>query len=160
MGAVLGFLLRCFVILAGYAAASLAASAFLHVVFFAWAGFEPKDAPMLTAGSFIFSIPFIALFVAYFAFVPSVGVILVAEVLSRRDWLFYALGGAVVAAVFLAFLHRAADPDFEVAGSGPMLAVVGGGIVGGFFYWLCAGRRAGGWHGRRREPPAPGSPRP
>lgn len=159
MGRIVDYLVRCIIILVGYAVASLVASAFLHVVFFASAGFEPKDAPALTLGSFVFSIPFIALFVAYFAFVPAAAVILVAEVLAKRDWLFYAVGGGVVAAVFLAFLHQAADPDFEVAGSGPMLAVFGGGIVGGFFYWLSAGRWAGGWY-RRKDPPGTTSPAP
>jgi hypothetical protein len=150
---VVGYLLRCAVILCGYAVAALAASAFLHVIFFAWAGFEPKDTPALAMGSFVFSIPFVALFVAYFAFIPSAAVILVAEVLAKRDWLFYALGGGIVAAIFLAFRHQAVGPDFEAASTGPMLAVIGGGIVGGFFYWLSAGRWAGGWHGSK-EPPA------
>jgi hypothetical protein len=157
MSRVGAYLLRCVVILAGYAVASLAASAFLHVVFFAWAGFEPKDAPALTLASFVFSIPFVALFVAYFAFVPAAAVILVAEVLAKRAWLFYAIGGAVVAAIFLGFLHEAADPDFEVTGAGPMLAVVGGGIVGGFFYWLSAGRWAGVWY-EPKDPPETTSP--
>lgn len=153
------YLLRCVVILCGYAVASLAASAFLHVIFFAWAGFEPKDAPALTLGSFVFSIPFVALFVGYFAFVPAATVILVAEILARRDWLFYAIGGGVVAAIFLAFLHEAADPGFEVTGAGPMLTVTGGGIVGGFFYWLSAGRWAGVWYGAK-DPPKATSPAP
>jgi hypothetical protein len=159
MNRVVAYLLRCAVILCGYVVASLAASAFLHVIFFAWAGFEPKDAPVLTMGSFVFSIPFVALFVAYFAFIPSAAVILVAEVLAKRDWLFYAIGGGIVAAIFLGFLHQAADPDFEVTGAGPMLAVVGGGIVGGFFYWLSAGRWAGVGYGRK-GPPAVTSPAP
>lgn len=157
MGRIVDYLVRCIIILFGYAVASLAASAFLHVIFFAWAGFEPKDAPELTMASFVFSIPFVALFVAYFAFVPSAVIILIAELLAKRDWLFYAIGGGIVATVFLAFLHQAADPDFDVAGSGPMLAVIGGGIVGGFFYWLCAGRWAGGWYGPR-DPPGTTSP--
>jgi hypothetical protein len=152
MGRVVDYLVRCVIVLVGYAVASLAASAFLHVIFFAQAGLEPKDAPALAMGSFVFSIPFVALFVAYFAFVPSAVVILIAELLARRDWLFYAVGGGIVAAIFLAVLHQTADPDFEVAGSGPMLAVIGGGIVGGFFYWLCAGRWAGGWHGPKNPP--------
>lgn len=152
MGRIVDYLVRCIIILFGYAVASLAASAFLHIIFFAWAGFEPKDAPELTMASFVFSIPFVALFVAYFAFVPSAVIILIAELLAKRDWLFYAIGGGIVAAIFLAFLHQAADPDFDVAGSGPMLAVIVGGIVGGFFYWLCAGRWAGGWYGPRNPP--------
>lgn len=143
MNRVVASLLRCAVIVCGYAVATLAASAFLHVVFFGWAGFEPEDAPALAAGSFAFSIPFVALFVAYFAFVPAAFVILIAEVLARRDWLFYAIGGGAVAAIFLAFPHHAADPDFEAANAGTMLFAIGSGIVGGFFYWLSAGRWAG-----------------
>ena len=87
MNRVLAYLLRLFAILAGYVAACLAASAFLHVIVFAWAGFEPGDAPRFIAGSLIFSVPFVALFVAYFAFFPSLAVILVGEALGRRDWL-------------------------------------------------------------------------
>ncbi len=158
MNRVLAYLLRCVVILVGYAVASLAASAFIHLIVFAWAGGEPRDAqdmPSLVPGSFIFSIPFVALFVAYFAFFPSAAVILAAEVLARRDWLFYALGGGVVAAIVLAILHGTTNPDFAVTGAGPMLSVIGGGIVGGFFYWLSAGRWAG-----TRPPAAPTSPEP
>lgn len=152
MNRVVAYLLRCAVILCGYIAASLAASAFLHLMFLAWAGFEPRDAQALAAGPFVFSIPFVALFVAYFAFLPAAVMIVISEVLARRDWLFHALGGGIVAAVFLAFLHQEADPDFEVTNAATALAVLGGGIVGGFFYWLCAGRWAGGW--RRPKNPA------
>ncbi len=48
---------------------------------------------MVATGSFIFSIPFVALFVAYFAFIPAVPAIVIAEILGKRDWLFYALAG-------------------------------------------------------------------
>lgn len=145
MSGVLACLLRLTVILLGYGVASLAASAFLHVIVFAWAGFEPKDAPAVVAGPLIFSVPFVALFVAYFGFFPSVAVVLIGEALARRDWLTYALGGGAVAAVFLTFLHEGADPGFEAAGPGMMATIVGSGIVGGIFYWLVAGRTAGAW---------------
>lgn len=145
MSRILACLLRLAVILAGYGAAALAASAFLHVMVLAWAGFEPKDAPMLVAGSLVFSIPFVALFVAYFGFVPAVAVVLIGEVFDRRDWLTYVLGGGVVAGIFLAFLHGTSDPDAVLANPGAAAAVLGSGLVGGIAYWLVAGRWAGSW---------------
>lgn len=159
MSRILAYLLRLFVILAGYVAACLAASAFLHVIVFAWAGFEPGDAPGFIAGSLIFSVPFVALFVAYFGFVPSVAVILIGEVLNRRDWLTYAIGGGVVAAVFLAFLYRNADPDFGVADPRWAATIIGSGLVGGIAYWLVAGIGAGSWRAPK-EPPTAISPGP
>jgi hypothetical protein len=138
-------LLRCFAILLGYAAASLGASAFLNLIFLG-AVFGPQDAPAVaSSGSLFFSVPFVALFVAYFGFIPAAAIILIAEVLARRDWLFYALGGGVVAAVFIGFLHQAADPDFQITGVSPALTVIGAGMVGGICYWLTAGRWAGNW---------------
>jgi len=155
MTSVLACLLRLVVILAGYVTASLAASAFLHVIVFAWAGFEPGDAPAFVAGSLIFSIPFVALFVAYFGFIPSVAVVLIGEFLARRDWLTYALGGGAVAAVFLAFLHQASDPGLEAASPRMMATILGSGIVGGIFYWLVAGRTAGSWRAPAATLPGP-----
>lgn len=159
MNRVLAYLIRFAVILIGYAAASLAASAFIHVIFFATAGFNADEMPALATGSFVFSIPFVALFVAYFGFIPSAAVVLAAEILGRRDWLSYAIGGCIVAAVFLGFVHQNADPDFEVTGSAAMAAVIGAGMVGGIFYWLSAGRWAGGWRDAKKPVP-PTSPGP
>jgi len=159
MSRILACLLRLAVILAGYVAASLVTSAFLHLIVFVSAGFEPGDAPMLVAGSFLFSIPFVALFVAYFGFIPSVGVILIGEVLGRRDWLTYAIGGGVVATIFLAFVQQARDPDFTVIDPAMMAVIVGSGIAGGIGYWLVAGR----WTRSRRPgktPPPATSPEP
>jgi hypothetical protein len=155
---VLDYLLRCVAILFGYAAASLAASAFLHLIVVAHFGPATEAEPALTAGPFLFSIPFVALFVAYFAFLPAAVAILISEVLARRDWLFHALAGGIVAAIVLGFLHEAVDPGLEITGAMPMLTVLGSGIVGGFVYWLCAGRGAGAWQAlpTTREPTAPG----
>ena len=91
MSRVLVYLGRFALILVGYAIASLAASAFLHVVFARLAGLrEPDVMPAVVMGSLVFSIPFVALFVAYFAFLPAIPAILLAEMLGKRDWLFYA----------------------------------------------------------------------
>jgi len=139
------YLIRFAVILIGYVVASLAASAFLNIMVLASLGYAPEHAHPTATASLYFSIPFVALFVAYFAFMPAAIVIIVSEILSRRDWLFYALAGAVVAAVFLGFVHRTADANFDVTDTSAVLAVVGCGMVGGIFYWLSAGRWAGSW---------------
>lgn len=175
MDRILTYLGRFFIILVGYAVASLAASAFLNVVFIASAGFTAEQAPQMFMGSFIFSIPFVALFVAYFAFMPSVPAILLAEILGKRDWLFYAIAGGIIAFVVLGFFWHAAGEMYVVSEAldlpsepqdtrstitDPSLAlmVIGAGMCGGIAYWLVAGRLAG----QRREAasPDPTSPAP
>jgi hypothetical protein len=162
MTRILTYLGRFFIILVGYAVASLAASAFLNIVFIASAGFTAEEMPAMFAGSYIFSIPFIALFVAYFAFIPSVPAILLSEILGKRDWLFYAIAGGIIAVVVLGFFWHAANEMYVVsdalilpsepqdtrsAVTDPSLAllVIGAGMCGGIGYWLIAGRTAGGW---------------
>jgi hypothetical protein len=137
------YFIRFAIILIGYGVAALAASAFLNIMFLASLGYTPEHAQPAATASLYFSIPFVALFVAYFAFMPAAVAILVSEILGRRDWLFYALAGAVVAAVFLGFAHQTADANFEI--TRVVAAVIGSGMVGGIFYWLSAGRSAGSW---------------
>jgi hypothetical protein len=145
MSRLAAYLIRFAVILFGYAVASLAASAFLNILFLASLGYTPEHAHPTATASLYFSIPFVALFVAYFALMPASVVILLAEILGRRDWLFYALAGAVVAAVFLGLVDNTGDATFAVTGTSAIMAVIGGGMVGGIFYWLSAGRWAGSW---------------
>ncbi|TGQ07708.1 MULTISPECIES: hypothetical protein [unclassified Mesorhizobium] len=149
MRRIIAYLVRFAVILIGYLVGSLAASAFLNALFLGYFGYPLEPGHPTIAPALYFSVPFVALFVAYFAFMPAAVVILAAEVLGRRDWLFYALGGAVVAVVFLGFAHRIGDSDFDVTDNSVRLALIGSGMVGGIFYWLFAGRWAGSW---RREP--------
>ena len=154
MTRLIAYLVRFAVILIGYVVASLAASAFLNVLFLASLGYTPEQAHPTATASLYFSIPFVALFVAYFAFMPAAVVILAAEILGRRDWLFYSIAGGVVAAAFLGFVRQSADADFAITDTSAILAVIGSGMVGGIFYWLAAGRWAGSW--RESEPISPG----
>ena len=140
---------RFAVILAGYAVAALAASAFLHLLVLGAAGLQPGEAPPVFLRSLAFSIPFTALFVSYFAFLPAGAAILAGEVLGLRNWLFYALAGAA-AGFAVAMLFRQSPMVGGIAE--PALAtprfvasLIGCGIVGGLAYWLCAGRSAGSW---------------
>ncbi len=145
MNRLVAYFIRFAIILIGYGVAALAASAFLNIMFLASLGYTPEHAQPAATASLYFSIPFVALFVAYFAFMPAAVAILVSEILGRRDWLFYALAGAVVAAVFLGFAHQTADANFEITDLRVVAAVIGSGMVGGIFYWLSAGRSAGSW---------------
>lgn len=151
MRRLIAYLIRFAVILVGYVVAALAASAFLNILVLAHLGYTPANPEPAATASLYFSVPVVALFVAYFAFMPATVVILVAEALGRRDWLFYALAGAVVAGVYLGVVHQNADINFDVTATNARLAVIGAGMVGGIFYWLCAGRWAGSW----RRPPLP-----
>ncbi|MER8658903.1 hypothetical protein [Mesorhizobium sp. M0847] len=157
MSRLIAYIVRFAAILFGYVVASLAASAFLNVLFLASLGYAPEHAHPTATASLYFSIPFVALFVAYFAFMPAAIVILISEILSRRDWLFYALAGGIVAAVFLGFVHQNADINFDVTEPRAIAAVIGCGMVGGIFYWLSAGRWAGSWWQAATSPERSGS---
>ena len=153
MRRIVAYLVRFAVILVGYIVGSLAASAFLNALFLGYFGYPLEPGHPTIAPALSFSVPVVALFVAYFAFMPAAIVILIAEVLGRRDWLFYALGGAAIAVVFLGFMHSVGDANFDVTDTNARLAVIGAGMVGGIFYWLSAGRWAGSW--RREALPDP-----
>jgi hypothetical protein len=157
MKGILAFLFRSVVVLLGYAVAALCASAFLHLVTLPLMGFSPEEAPAVAMGSVVFSIPFIALFVAYFAFIPSLCAALAGEIIGLRDWLYYALAGGAVGAIVMGYFRSAAEADHVLVGeSGFMFALVGAGMCGGLGYWLIAGRSAGGW----RQPRDITSPEP
>jgi hypothetical protein len=149
MGRVFVYFARFALILLAYVCASLAASAFLHLMSLGALGLQPDQTPQFIMGSALFSIPFVALFVAYFAFLPSLPAILVSEALGWRDWLRYAIAGALIALIIIAFFVRAAPSSGDaVAEPRFWAAMLGGGMVGGITYWLVAGRLAGNWRQR------------
>ncbi len=146
---------RCFVILAGYVVGSLAASGFLNVVMLAWFGLTLEETRLVATSSFFFSVPFAALFVAYLAFIPAAIAIAVSEIMAKRDWLFHALAGAVVAVIVLGFSRGEGAAFAEIADLNFALVVIGAGMCGGIGYWAVAGRGAGGWRLREEEPTSP-----
>lgn len=128
----------------GYLAASLAASAFLNVVFLGVAGLISAEIPPeVASGSMVFTIPFVALFVAYFAFVPAIVVMLLAELLGKRDWLFYALAGGFVALVFIGFAYQSGEGGLAYRDPLWPVSIIGSGLIGGIAYWFITGRFAG-----------------
>jgi ABC-type nickel/cobalt efflux system permease component RcnA len=118
-------------------------------------GFTADEAPAVVMGSIVFSIPFVALFVAYFAFLPAIPAILLSEILGKRDWLYHAISGAVVALVIVVAIRSAAEAGNQaITDTRFALALVGAGMCGGIAYWLVAGRMAGNWRARVRRPVA------
>lgn len=152
MTSILVYLFRFAVIILGYAVSAFAASAFLNLLSIGALDWRSDEMPWVVAGSVVFTIPMVALLVGYFAFIPALPAILLAEVLAKRDWLFYAIAGAVVAAVVAGFLWQSSWPIADDAYPGEGLMIIGSGIVGGAAYWLTAGRWAGG---RRNRPASP-----
>jgi hypothetical protein len=156
---VLVYLVRFAAIIFGYAVAALAASAFLLLVTLGTAGFAEAEQAGATS-SLLFSAIAIAVLAAYFAFIPSLPVILIAEVSGRRDWLFYALGGIFVAVAVLSLFWLRSGAGFgEQPADGTVFAdtwftavMIGSGIVGGIAYWSVAGRWAGNWQAQVRQP--------
>lgn len=138
---------RLFIILAGYIAASLAASAFLNLLLIGALDLPADVLPDAIRGTSIVAVPFVAVFVAWLAFTPALVFIVIAELAGKRDWLFHAVGGALVAAVVTAgYFWTATGPGDWTAGNPIIaLALIGAGLVGGIAYWAVAGRAAGGW---------------
>lgn len=130
---------RFLIILAGYVAAVLAASAMFHLLVLPVFGFAVEELEPVSAALKL-SIPVVALFVAFYAFVPAMALIALAELFGWRSWLYFGSAGAL-----LGIGLGAAGP----AGDGPMfgstlLAIITGcGVAGGLAYWLFAGRSSG-----------------
>ncbi|RST88290.1 hypothetical protein EJC49_00895 [Aquibium carbonis] len=163
-------LVRFAVIIAGYVCAALAASTVLHLAWIGAAGFEPELAPWVLLGSIAFSIPFVALFIGYFAFLPALVAIAITEFARWQDWLTYALAGGAIAIVLMSVFwgRRQGDLSLEFEGmpqvsaerlDDPQVfaALLAAGFVGGIGYWIVAGRGAGKWRRapRARIPPLP-----
>jgi hypothetical protein len=155
---ILGYLGRFILIVAGFGAASVVASAFLHLLVLG--GFDWRDDEMraLLAGSILFSVPVVAAFVGYVAFVPAAVLVLVAELAGLRGWLFHVGAGAAVgAAAGLLFEQPEGPTSSFVPDAGFVLALTACGMVGGWAYWLVAGRESGDWlYGRRDAVSGPG----
>jgi hypothetical protein len=143
-------ILQFFLALFGFWLASLAAAAVL--VFGAAA---PELPPPDSLGILTVFILTVSAFVATFAFVPAIVIIVVAEALGLRSFLFHALAGALVAlfcGYTLGFIEPMPRFDWEMPLSTNLELMAAAGIAGGLVYWLIAGRTSGAWH----NPPVAG----
>ncbi len=143
-------LARLAVIIAGYALACLAASIFLNFLGYASAGLVGREARDMAAASSLVSVPVLAVVISYFAFVPALAVVVIAEYLAWRDWLAYALaGGGTGLAVALFVRSEKGIGTVHIADPGALAAIAGAGMLAGIVYWMAAGRRAGRAAGKR-----------
>jgi hypothetical protein len=140
---------RIFVVLFAFALACVAAAAVMEfaVLLPAWTALvdEPVDQQIAAV-----VIALSAALFWFYALLPAMVIIALAEGFRLRSILFYLLAGAALALGLsygwdLRFLHAPGDA-FGGRGAEIMAAV---GIVGGFVYWALAGRNAGAW----RRPP-------
>lgn len=146
-------LVRLFIVLVGYGIAALAASLFVHLL--VWPAIMPQDDAL--GWLLPFSIPLVALFASYVAFLPGALLIGLSEMRGYRSWLYHALSGGTAAftgLVLVRVIHGRGigPPAPDAYGEVPLMydpystaAAVAAGFVGGIAYWLVAGRTAGRW---------------
>jgi hypothetical protein len=151
----MALIIRIFVILFGFLAASFAAGAVVVValLFPDWSDVNlDLDESAL---SIIMAFGFI--FLSGFALLPAMIVALVTEAFAIRGLLFYALGGAVVgAACYLSFVpFDTVTMSFQGIIRRELEVMTGAGAFAGFVYWVIAGRNAGAWRGRASSLPPP-----
>ncbi|MCC0044766.1 MAG: hypothetical protein H6892_10470 [Brucellaceae bacterium] len=148
-----GVLLRLFVILVGYACAVLVAVLFIHLLAWNSLGLDGDVADPVAQWAALVSVLLTALFVSYYAFLPSAVLITIAELRNIRGWLYFALSGAAVAlsVVVLRAMDRPADGAIVPVDA----ATIAAGLAGGIAYWVIAGRNAGTWRERELSAPEP-----
>lgn len=94
--------------------------------------FEVYLALVLTVGTLTFQF-------ANLAWIPAFIVILVFELRSIKDWLYYLVTAGLITIAILF------SPFASVSTQNDALAYVVSAMAGGFIYWLLVGGRAGSW---------------
>lgn len=158
MDRLFAYLVRFTAIVFGYAVAIVATSLFLHILIFPAFGFTTEEAPWAALGGLVVSVPFVALLIGYYAFLPAAVAIVASEIAGWRGFLFHAFAGAALAAISGAMFRAGGgftEIGFETArvreaaplSTEAMLGIAAAGMVGGIAYWMVAGRGAGSWRG-------------
>jgi hypothetical protein len=148
---------RLCAILTGYALAILVASLFLHLMAWPSLGLEGDTPTFAAKSALVVSVLLVALFASYYAFVPAVALIALAELKSFTSWLYFALAGGVTGLSALGLheiLRAAGRPGAQPLNAESLAGAVGAGMAAGIAYWLVAGRGAGKWR-RRADATAP-----
>ncbi|WP_157014483.1 hypothetical protein [Mesorhizobium xinjiangense] len=158
MSRILDHFLRLTAMLVGFGAAVLTASLFLNLVFISVLGLTAEEIGFVASTSLVVSVPVLALFLGYYAFLPAIVVMAATEILGLRDWLWHALGGGAVSAAVLAYAWQRPGADPAFSDQGFFLIVVAAGLLAGIAYWLVAGRGAGGSIGACKPPPTSPGP--
>ena len=139
------FFIRLVMITVGYVAASVAAGVSLA---FLTRFITPQEAGELAGAGFrdwmIVAVIAFSSWAGYVAFFPGMAVILFGEFTRRRDWLYYAVAGGVIAVAAPFFItlvwgeNRSSETEF-------LAMSLASGMIGGLAYWLVSGRNAGNW---------------
>jgi len=156
MDRLFAYIARFAIITIAYAVAIIAASLFLHILVVPAMGFSTQEEQWLALGGLVISVPFLALLIGYFAFVPAALAIVLSELAGWRGFLFHCFAGAAVS-IATAVLFRSSSTivveGYEAAQVSTVqpvdaqtaLVVLASGLVGGIAYWMLAGRTAGLW---------------
>lgn len=101
---------------------------------------------------FFFAAFFATALVVIFAFLPAALVVAISEVLRMRSFIYYGVGGALVA--LASYYGSDISVQLENTTDVPPVAnalqlAAAAGILGGLAYWLIAGRNAGRWREHR-----------
>jgi hypothetical protein len=113
-----------------------------------WRGIDSD--PIERVNFFIVSF-FATSFAGAVAFLPALIVVVFAEIARMRSFIYYGVGGALVAlaSYYGSDISIRLENTTDVAPVGNTLQLAAAaGIIGGLAYWLLAGRNAGRW----REP--------
>jgi hypothetical protein len=140
---------RIFVVLLSFALACLAAAAAMTLAMLFPGGIDRFDYP-IDQQILAIAVGLSAVFFSFYALLPAMVIIALAEGFRLRSVLFYTLAGAALA-LGLAYgcdLRLLRGGDDHLGGRG-LEIMAAAGIVGGFVYWALAGRNAGAW----RKPP-------
>jgi hypothetical protein len=136
---------RIFVVLLSFALACLAAAAVITLAMLFPGGVDRFDYP-IDQQILAITVGLSAVFFSFYAMLPAMVMIAVAEGFRLRSVLFYTLAGAALALGLaygwdLRLLRGGAD---DLGGRGVEIMAAAG-IVAGFVYWALAGRNAGAW---------------
>lgn len=155
---------RLLIVGLGFAASTLAASLFAHVVFFLGAGMNNLVHLHEVVGPLWASVPMLMVISGLLGIGPAAFAIGCAEYFGFRSWAYFTLagaGGGVLALVAAAgvsgtfgAIAAALSGKGLPAGFDPVMAslIVAAGALAGFTYWAVAGRGSGSW---RFSAPAP-----
>jgi hypothetical protein len=134
---------RVFMIALAFCLASYAAAATITVGAAIWANVQPPFERIEVNFFWLFTLATSA-GIAFFAFVPAMIAILLAESFSWRSILYYALAGGAIGFFFGTILPTEEPGRMFLTRGAEIMA--GAGVAAGLIYWLFAGRNAGRWH--------------
>jgi len=117
-----------------------------------WAGVDSD--PFERVAFFVVSF-FATSFIGAVAIVPALVVVVIAEIARMRSFIYYGIGGALVALVSYygtdISVRLENTTDVPPVANALQLAAAAG-IIGGLAYWLIAGRNAGRWRDTSSAP--------